>query len=34
MKAFVLQGLDSVPEALELMRQKPADLVKVMVTMD
>ena len=29
-----LHGLDSVPEALELMRQKPADLVKVMVTMD
>lgn len=29
-----LHGLDAVPEALELMRRKPADLVKVMVTMD
>lgn len=29
-----LQGLDAVPDALELMRRKPADLVKVMVAVE
>lgn len=29
-----LQGLDAIPDALELMRRKPADLVKVMVEVE
>ena len=29
-----LNGLDQVEEALYLMRDKPADLIKVMVTME